>query len=235
MRRRPPARRQPIRTRPCGVYLIAFETRFCKQAAQQPPVRAHRARARHEGELETLLARERRELDFELAHQLVHAEAGNLRPHRAGIEPRDVEQRAEDFLHRFERGIDIRDQPRVLAAALPLDQAGHVEPRGIERLQDVVARGGEEARLGDVRLLGLALGARQRGVQPGQLLGALLDAPLEVLVGALERLGGLDARRDVGRGGDEAAVRHRGWRGSRPPGRARRSAPGSASRRRDSA
>ena len=46
-----------------------------------------------------------------------------------------------------------------LAAALPLDQAGDVEPRGIERLQDVVARGREEAGLGDVGLLGLALGA----------------------------------------------------------------------------
>ena len=123
--------------------------------------------------VEPLLARERRELDLELAHQLVDAEARDLRPHRAGIEPRNVEQRAEDLLHGFERGIDVRDEPRVLAAALPLDQAGDVEPRRIERLQDVVARGGEEARLGDVGLLGLALGARQRGVEAGQLLGAL--------------------------------------------------------------
>ncbi len=46
-----------------------------QQPAQQPPVGAHRARARHEGQREALLARERRELDFELAHHLVHAES----------------------------------------------------------------------------------------------------------------------------------------------------------------
>ena len=103
-----------------------------------------------------LLARERRELDLELAQQLVDAEADDLRLHRAGVEPRDVEQRAEDLLDRLERGIDVADESRVLAAALPLDQAGDVEPRGIERLQDVVARGGEKARLGDVGLVGLA-------------------------------------------------------------------------------
>ena len=208
MRRRPP--RQPAADQHAALRRVLDRVRdeVLQQPAQQPAVRAHRARARHEGELEALLARERGELDLELAHQLVDAEARNLRPHRAGIEPRDVEQRAEDFLHRLERGIDVRDEARVLAAALALDQAGDVEPRGVERLQDVVARGGEEARLGKVRFLGLALGARERGVEPGQLLGALLDAPLEVLVGALQRLGGLDARRDVGRGGDEPAVRH---------------------------
>ena len=95
-----------------------------------------------------------------------------------------------------------------LAVALALDQAGHVEPRGIERLQDVVARGGEEAGLGDVGLLGLGLGAAELGVEPGQLLGALAHAPLQRRVGALQRLGGVDARRDVGDGGDDAAVRH---------------------------
>ena len=76
--------------------------------------------------------------------------------HRAGVEPRNVEQRAEDFLDRLERGVDIADEPRVLAAALPLDQAGDVEPRGIERLQDVVARRGKEAGLGDIGVFGLA-------------------------------------------------------------------------------
>ena len=179
-----------------------------QQPPQQPPVGAHRARARHEGELQALLARQRRELDLELAHHLVDAEGRDLRPHRAGIEPRNVEQRAEDFLHRFERGIDVADEPRILAAALPLDQAGHVEPRGVERLQDVVARGGEEARLGDVGLFGLGLGARERVVEPGQFLGAFLDAPFQLFVGALQRFGGFHARRHVGAGRDEAAVRH---------------------------
>ena len=86
----------------------------------------------------------------------------------------------------------------VLAGALALDQAGDVEPRGVERLQDVVARGGEEARLGDVGVLGFGLGAPELGVEPGQFLGALAHAALQRRVGALQRLGRLHARRDVG-------------------------------------
>ena len=43
-----------------------------------------------------------------------------LRPHRAGIEPRNVEQRAEDFLDRFERGVDVVDQLAILAVGVAL-------------------------------------------------------------------------------------------------------------------
>ena len=133
----------------------------------------------------------------------------DLRLHRAGVEPRNVEQRAEDLLDRVERGVDVADELRVVAAALPLDQAGDVEPRGIERLQDVVARGGEEPGLGDIGLLGLALGAAELGIEAGQLLGALLHPALERFVGAFELFGRLHARRDIGEGRDDAAVRHR--------------------------
>ena len=161
-----------------------------------------------EGELEALLAGERGEFQFELTQQIVDSDADDLRGHRAGVEPRNIEQCAEDFLHRFERGVDIADQPRLLAAALSFDQAGHVQSRGIERLQDVVARGGEKARLGNVGLLGGALGAAELGVQPFQFAGAFAYPPFQRLVGALERLGRLNRRGDVGEGDDDAAVRH---------------------------
>ena len=42
------------------------------------------------------------------------------------------------------------------AIAVALDQRRRIEARGVERLQDVVARRGEEPRLRDVGLLGLA-------------------------------------------------------------------------------
>ena len=83
-----------------------------QQPPQQPPVGADGERAGHELQIEALLARERREFDLELAQQFVDAEADELRPHRAGVEPRNVEQRAENLLDRFERGIDVADQPR---------------------------------------------------------------------------------------------------------------------------
>ena len=82
-----------------------------QQPPQQAPVGAHGERAGHELELESLLARQRREFDLELAQQFVDAEADELRPHRAGVEPRNVEQRAENLLDRVERGVDIADQP----------------------------------------------------------------------------------------------------------------------------
>ena len=94
-------------------------------------------------------------------------------------------------------------------ATRALDQARRVEPRRIERLQHVVARRRQEARLVEVGLVGLALGHRQRLVDLGELGRALPHAALQRLVGARQRLGGGDALGDVGIGGDDAALRHR--------------------------
>ena len=159
-------------------------------------------------QLQAFFARQRREFDLELAQQFVDAEADEFGAHRAGVEPRDVEQCAENLLDGVERGIDVLDQLHVLAAALPLEQRGHVEAGGIQRLQDVVARGGEKPGLGDIGLVGVGLGAAELGVQPGELGGAFAHAHFQRGVGALQRFGGDHARRDVGRGGDDAAVRH---------------------------
>ena len=208
MRKPSPRRRQPTSTRPEGVYLIALDTRFC--TSRRSSLRSERTTSEQGMKVRSspLAAAMRREFDFDLPHHFVDAETGEFRPHCAGVEPRNVEQRAEDFLHRLERGVDIVDQLALLAPTLPLDQAGDVEPRRIERLQDVVARRRQELGLGDIGCVGLALGVRERGIEPGELLGALVHAPLECLVGALERLGGLDASGDVGEGGDHTAVRH---------------------------
>ncbi len=108
----PPRRRQPTSTRPFGVYLIALETRFCSSRRSSRRSERIASRAGHELQLEAFLAGQRGELDLELAQQIVDAEAGELRPHRAGVEPRDVEQRAEDLFDRLERGIDVVDEPR---------------------------------------------------------------------------------------------------------------------------
>ena len=93
-------------------------------------------------------------------------------------------------------------------AALALDQAGHVKPRRVERLQNVVARRGDEARLRDVGVVGFGLGALELGIEPGQLAGALAHAALQRRIGALQRLRRLHARGDVGEGRDQAAVGH---------------------------
>ena len=92
---------------------------------------------------------------------------------------------------------------------MPLDETGDVEARRVERLQDVVARGGEKASLGYIGLLGLPLGTAEFGIEAGQFLGALLHPPLQRFVGALEILRRLHARGDVGEGRDDAAIGHR--------------------------
>jgi hypothetical protein len=74
--------------------------------------------------------------------------------------------------------------------------------RGMQRLQQVVADRGEEAALGVVGALGLALGGLEHR-------GAFADALLERFVDALEAGLGLAERGDVGEGGDEAPARHR--------------------------
>ena len=179
-----------------------------QQPPQQQPVGFHRQRAGHEGQLQPLGACGGRKFDFQRAHQVAHLEARDRRRHGAGVEPRDIQQRAEDFLDRLERIVDVFDQPRILAAVLALDQARDVEPRRVQRLQDVVAGGGQKARLRDVGVLGRAFGQREFRIQPREFLGAVAHALFQRRVGAFQRFGGLERRGDVGEGDDEIAARH---------------------------
>ena len=79
-----------------------------QQPAQQPPVGAHRpastARTSGRGPLARAIGANSTSI-WRIRSSM--RKRRDLRPHRAGIEPRNVEQRAEDFLDRFERGVDI--------------------------------------------------------------------------------------------------------------------------------
>ena len=103
----------------------------------------------------------------------------------------------------------------MLRASLPsaillraLDEARRVKAGRIERLQNVVARRRQEARLVEVGLVRLDLRVGQRRVDVRQLRRALGDAPLERLVGARQGIGRGDAIGDVGVGRDDAALGH---------------------------
>ena len=85
-----------------------------------------------------------------IPEQLGERHVGDFRPRRASVEAGDVEQRAEDFLDRLQRGVDIARQIHPLGqgrVGRGLDQRTHIEPRGVERLQKIVAGGGEKAGL----------------------------------------------------------------------------------------
>ena len=183
-----------------------------QQAAQQPPVRPHPGVRGNDAQIEGLLAGERCKLHIEALEHLVQGKDGDVGLEPARVEPRDLDENAQDLLDRLQRGIDVAGQRRLLAALRALDQARHVEPRRVERLQHVVTGRRQEARLVEVGLVGLALGDRQGLIDLGQLGGALPDAPLQRLVGSRQGLRRLDALGDVGIGGDDAALRH----GARP-------------------
>ena len=179
---------------------------------QQAAIRTHRERARHEVQLQAFLAGQRRKFDVEPLQQLVDTEIGHFRLHGAGIEPRNVQKCGENLFDGFEGGVDVLHQVAVLGfivgLALALDQTGDVEPRRIERLQDVMARRGDETGLRHIGLVGFGLSAFELGVEPGQLLGALAHATLQRGIGALQGLGRLHARGDVGERRHQAAVGH---------------------------
>src|SRR5262249_39061015 len=130
----------------------------------------------------------RREIDFKLPVQRVDAEAGDLGREGACVEARDIEQRCQYLFDCLERSIDVMHELGFLTAALALDQARNVEPRSIERLQDVVARCREKTCLGYVRVIGFGLGASELGIESLELPGALAHATLERGIGSFERL-----------------------------------------------
>src|SRR5215813_12888714 len=143
MRSREPRRRHPTSTRPVNVYLMALEMRFCS---------SRRSRRRSD--------RMRSEVGLKPEKKLVDSEAHDLGLHRAGVEPGDFEQRRKDVFDGLKRCVDIGDERRFaesLACSTyrggkgeALHEARHVEPGGVQRLKNVMARGGEEFRLRQV-------------------------------------------------------------------------------------
>ena len=176
--------------------------------AQQLAVGVERHAAGHDAEFQALLARGGAEFERQRLQDFLDAERSHLGLHGAGIELRNVEQRREDFLDRFERSIDIADKLAVPGAFQALHQARGEQPGGIERLQDVVTGGGDEPGLRQIGAVGLGLGVRQFGIEAGQFRRALGDPALERLVRALQGFRRHDACRRIDDGDDDAAIGH---------------------------
>ena len=182
---------------PCGVYLIAFETRFCSSRRSSRRSDCTASEQGTKSSRRPLLVRQRRELDLELAQDFVDPQADESPASCAPVSSREMSSSAPMISSTASSEASMLPTScDVLAAALALDQAGDVEPRGVERLQDVVAGGGEEAGLRDVGLLG----ARPWRA-PSSVLRRVSSSVRSCtrrssdLVGALELLGGLHARR----------------------------------------
>jgi hypothetical protein len=91
-------------------------------------------------------------------------EAGRL--DHLGIEARDVEQAVEEVLHRLHRAVDVVGHLAARGLGLAVAQAVDQETDGMQRLAQVVARGGEEAGLRGVGRFGAVLLALDLVEQP---------------------------------------------------------------------
>src|SRR6185312_17314210 len=114
-----------------------------------------------DAQVEPLALGERRELDAEAREDLVERDIATLGVERAGVEPRDVEQRAQEILDEAQRGVNLGHELErgAGAARLALEERRDIKPRRVQRLQQVVARRGEEPRLAEIRRLGHRFGA----------------------------------------------------------------------------
>ena len=99
------------------VYLMALETRFCSTRRNSLRSDMTASAQGTTSSVEALLARRRAEFERQRLQQFVDAEGRHFRLHGAGIEPRNVEQRGEDFLDRLERGIDVARPVGILRRA----------------------------------------------------------------------------------------------------------------------
>ena len=94
--------------------------------------------------------------------QIVDRETDHFGVDGAGLDLVDVEQRVQHARHGAQRLVEPRDQ---LLRFLPLDglrQQPLKQGKRLQRLAEIMARGGEKARFRDIRQLRLPLGRLQR-------------------------------------------------------------------------
>ncbi len=195
---------------PAGGVAQGVAEQVLQHAAQQAPVAEHPGRAGMDLQLQAARGGQRRELLRHRLEQLPGRERRDLGAHRAGIQARDVEQAVEQFLGGAQRDVDALGQLADLAVQPGTRAQRRAEQaRGVERLQQVMARGRDEAGLGLVRRLGFVLGLALGLERGAQFLRAGLDPCLQFLGQLAQR--GLDPLvvRHVGVRGDEAAAGHR--------------------------
>ena len=177
--------------------------KFCRTRLSRRGSERTRRRVETNDEPDAALRRHRRELLQQRIQEVADVELRDLGAHAARVEARDVEQSFQQLTGGGQRVVDALGEPAQIAVlAGAAAQRGVEQPRGAERLQQIVARGDDEARLRLVRLFGL----RHRG---RKLTRALFDSQLERLVDFAQAFFVAFVAGDVAERGDEAAVGQR--------------------------
>ena len=182
---------------------------------QQPPVGAHSQAAGHEGQPQALGSGDGLKFQLKLFKDVINTEMAEFRFHGTGVKTGNFQQRRENFLDSLQRGIDILRQLQVgvVGFFLALHQRGGIKPRGIQRLQNVMAGGGQKACFGEIGAFGLLFGAGQLLIEAGEFFRALAHALFQGFVGGFQLVGSRNAFGHISIGGDKPAVRQAGRAG----------------------
>ena len=105
---------------------------------------------------QSLAGGEAGEVAPQLLEQRRQLEVGELELDGAGLELADVEQRVEQPRHRVDGLLLLAQHLEAFRVADHAAQGAVQQPERLQRLAQVVARGGEEAALGEIGVLGFA-------------------------------------------------------------------------------
>ncbi len=164
--------------------------------AQHQRVRQYGDVADAKGEHQALCARQRLHIEGQRGEQLARRNRLLRRLHHAGLEPRDVEDRLQHLLDAVERVLDLIGDAAGFCRVAAIRQCRERQPRRVQGLQQIVADGGEKARLQAIGALGLVAGGDDLDVgafEPGQrgfqLFGSQPDLRFEADRGLEQRVG----------------------------------------------
>ena len=135
-------------------------------APQEQRVGPHHAPDAEMPELQAAPGRGLRLLLDQRGDEIVDRERLQVRRHHAGVELGEIEQRAQQVLERRQAAVRLIDEARGLPSDIEARQRREREPRGVQRLEKVVADRGEDGRFQQVGRIGLLLRPRQVLVRP---------------------------------------------------------------------
>ena len=149
---------------------LGIAQRVTQEISQDPfdqmQVRAHHGAARNDAKTKMALFGSPSVFVGETLEQRIDRNVRDFGNEGSGIDAGHLEQRCEQAFRGFERLIDAFEHRSTLGLEAPFAKCVDEQTRGTERLQEIVAGGGQKFGLAQIRALGLNL----------QLLERLFDA-----------------------------------------------------------
>ena len=130
---------------------------IAQDAFEQDRIGEDVERAWPDGHPDPLLARRGVMIGGDPFQHRLDGEGGEAPFDDAGVEPRDVQKRREQRVHRIDGAVDVFENPFGLGIEIVMAEGTDEHAEGMDRLTKIVTGGCEKARLRDTRFLRLAL------------------------------------------------------------------------------